>query len=130
VVKSTGSVTRLASGQAGNESIAVDATSVYWLDNNLGAIWKTALDGGRATAIASGLPRGQSGPYYLAVDGSGVYWTNGSGTIEMAALPGLQRSVIATGQDFPSAIALAGGNVYWGNQGAKNNDIFRMPEPR
>ena len=130
VAKSSGTVERIASGQAGNESIAVDATGVYWLDNNLGAIWKTALDGGLATAVASGLPRGQSGPYYLAVDRSGVYWTNGSGTIEMAALPSLARYVIATGQDFPSAITLAAGNVYWANQGASNDDIFTMPEPQ
>jgi hypothetical protein len=77
-----GSITTLASWPAPSGRlpgpIAVDATSVYWANNNWAnnnprfALKKVSLDGGTPTTLASG--QGLSAG--IAVDGTSVYWTN------------------------------------------------------
>lgn len=73
-----GTVTTLASGQADPDAIAVDATSVYWIDQHDGTVMKVPLGGGTTTTLASG----QNAPRCIAVDSKSVYWTDvGGGTV-------------------------------------------------
>jgi hypothetical protein len=71
-----GTPTVLASGQQGPIAIAVDATSVYWTNNN--TVMKVALDGGAPVTLASG----QHTAAGIAVDPTSVYWADyGTGAI-------------------------------------------------
>jgi hypothetical protein len=67
----------LASNQNQPFGIAVDATSVYWVNygNGDGEVMKAALDGSALTTLASG----QQGPYHLAIDSDSVYWADYGG---------------------------------------------------
>jgi hypothetical protein len=75
-----GMPTMLASGQSGPGGIAVDATTVYWVNSgtkgkNDGAVMKVGLDGDTLTTLASG----QNYPSSIAVDATTVYWMNPQG---------------------------------------------------
>lgn len=77
--------TKLASGQSEPDAIAVDASSVYWVNwgtldkqRKDGTIMKVPVGGGTVTQLASG----QHFPWGLAVDATSVYWTTrGAGTV-------------------------------------------------
>jgi hypothetical protein len=72
-----GNPVALASGEPPN-SIAVDATGVYWTNNDLsaaagaGAVMKLPLEGGVPTMLALA----QNAPMGIAVDATSIYWTN------------------------------------------------------
>jgi hypothetical protein len=119
----------LAAGQPGPNRLAVDTTSVYWIDflwNNAlgGAVLKAPLAGGTPQMIASGL----NVPWDIAVDPSGVYWTTtGTGT-DSGAEQGNEGSVMMLGFGNPTPTVLASGqsadrlvvdsaNVFWTNEG-------------
>jgi hypothetical protein len=56
-------------------SIAVDASSVYWMSGSVdGALLKIPIAGGATTVLATGQ---QGRPQCIAVDATSVYWTNG-----------------------------------------------------
>jgi len=62
-------------------AVAADDTSVYF--TSYGTIWKVAIDGGPATALASD----QDSPGAIAVDQTSVYWTNEGGGQLMKLTP-------------------------------------------
>jgi hypothetical protein len=67
-----GTPVTLVSGQQDPWAIAVDATSLYWVDSGNGTVLKMPKAGGAVTTLASG----QSAPLAIAVDGTSVYWSN------------------------------------------------------
>ena len=70
-----GTPVTLASAQDGPYAVAVDTTSVYWVDygnENDGTVRSVPLAGGTPTTLASN----QSHPVGIAVDAANVYWIN------------------------------------------------------
>jgi DNA-binding beta-propeller fold protein YncE len=95
-------------------SLAVDAVSVYWVDNvAAGAVVKVPLAGGMTTTLASG----QINPYGLAIDSMAAYWTTAVGGILSVPLAGGMPTTLASGQDSPQGIAVDKTNIYWTNFG-------------
>lgn len=122
----------LASNQLNPIAIAVDATSVYWVNrgtqntqggyNGDGSVMKCAIGGcgGMPTVLAAG----QYGSNTLAVDATAVYWTNegdgtpSTGTLVKCAVGGCggTPTILATKQLNPLAVATDGMNVFWSTQ--------------
>jgi hypothetical protein len=92
-------------------AIAVDATYIYWADQE--SILKLPLDHplGTPTALASGQPF----PSAIAVDATSVYWLSGRGpgNVMKVALAGGAPVALASVSSAPFAIALNSTNVYW-----------------
>jgi hypothetical protein len=111
-----GTVTTLASGMSSQyssvQAIAIDSSSVYWVDQQGGTVNKVDKNGGSVTVLASGL----SLPYSIAVDSTSVYWTeNGqNGAVKKVGINGGSVTTLAT-RSWPNAIALdaSAGNLYW-----------------
>ena len=77
-----GAATVLAAGlSSGPAALALDATTLYWIDAF--RIGKVALGNGSATVLAIGLATDATIPNSIAVDAAGLYWTEtGTGTIK------------------------------------------------
>lgn len=61
----------MASGQSHPINIAMDTASVYWANQDDGAVVKLPLAGGTPSTLVSGQPSIQA----LAVDATTIYWT-------------------------------------------------------
>jgi sugar lactone lactonase YvrE len=103
----------LASGQPTPATLAIDGTSLYWVNNAPnGAVMKMPLAGGTPTTLASG----QTNPWGIAVDAANVYWTNTrGGQVMKVSVSGGTPEPLATDQQGPNSIATDGTNVYWTN---------------
>ena len=101
-------------------ALAVDETSVYWTDRELGQIMSVPLGGGDATVLAQGQGTELS---FLAIDGDSVYWTTGaslggaSGTVAKISKAGGEVVILASEQGAPAGLALSGRTLVWANQG-------------
>ncbi len=104
----------LVSGQNGPIGVAVDASHLYWTNQNDGSIWAANRDGTSPHVISSA---GLAG-WDIAVGGDHLYWTVlGRGAIWEANLDGSDPHVIVTGQAAPVGIAVNSGNIYWSTTG-------------
>lgn len=99
-------------------SMAIDATSLYWMQggtaHNTGTVLKMPIGGGGALTLASRLPA----PSSLAVDSSNVYWTDDGtskklGYVAKVPIAGGGVTTLQSGQSMAQSIAIDGVNMYW-----------------
>ena len=108
----------LVSGQNGPIGVAVDASHLYWTNQNDGSIWAANRDGTSPHVISNA---GLAG-WDIAVGGDHLYWTvlgrsPSGGAIWEANLDGSDPHAIVTGQAAPVGIAVNSGNIYWSTTG-------------
>jgi hypothetical protein len=105
-------VTNLATGGT-PWSLAVDDTSVYWVDGS--SVRKVPVAGGSAVFLAVG----QSNPVGIAVDDQHVFWSNyDGGTVMRADLDGAHLTTMASAQRHPYTMAQDALAIYWVNDQA------------
>ncbi len=110
-----GSSTTVVSGTWGPFTFAIDATSIYWIDDANDVV-KKPLGGGTPVVLASGQRR----PFSIAVDATHVYWTNlgtgggiDDGTVMKVPIGGGEPVTLASGQRNPDSIVVDATSVYW-----------------
>jgi hypothetical protein len=92
-------------------AIAIDDTSVYWLEQQQPAgVWKAPLAGGPAVQVAAS---DESEPGALALDAQNVYFANGEGTVFKAPKTGGSRTVVISDLGiFPAGLATDETDLY------------------
>jgi hypothetical protein len=143
-----GSVVTLASSLPAPFNIAIDASSVYWVDSGMtaddGAVLSVPIGGGAIATLVSG----QESPLGIWVDATNVYWTNGGtfngttnlydkdGSVVQAPIAGGAPVTIASNQDSPGFVISDETRVYWTNEGnldssgnvvAKSGSVVEAP---
>jgi hypothetical protein len=108
----------LATGRARPVCLVVDGDTVFWSDQDGGAVMKVATDGTGLSPVAEG----QDEPFGLAVDATNVYWTNGGYNVALMKAPraGGAAVPLTTGTPLRSlyrAIGLDRDNVYFADTG-------------
>ena len=91
------------------QSLAVDASNLYWVDNLAGTVNKRDLASGTNTVLASG----QSLPCTIAVDASNVYWSNTAAGLYKVGIGGGAVTTILPSPDAATYLALDSTYLYW-----------------
>jgi len=119
----TDATTLANSGPGSVQSIAVDATDVYWTTRT--ALWKVAKDGGTLTPITTGA----MGYWSVIADSTNVYWLEEGG-----ATPGLHKmpaggstSTVLDPVVDSRSIAVDATSVYWASYDGTNASIMKVP---
>lgn len=120
-------VVTLATAQSYATSVAVDSTSVYWIDfgvpngaSTTGTLMKAPVNGGTTVTLA----KAQDTPVGLAVDATNVYWTteSNSGTSVTIYSDNIWKlpstgvgtpTSLASQLAVPSGLAIDSTYVYW-----------------
>jgi hypothetical protein len=107
------------SGDCGTIRLAIQGSSVYWVEQGSGKVQTAPITGGSAVLVAGA----QQAPSGIAVDGTGLYWvTAGDGTIGSSKIwkkslplaagePELLKAAPST--DEILAIAVRAGKLYY-----------------
>jgi hypothetical protein len=102
-------------GTCSGGAMAVDGTSVYWVNGHSGTVMKVPVGGGSPVTLASG----GSDVEGIAVDATHVYWTDyGTGTaadgsVSKVPLGGGTPTVLATGLNGPAVVVVDATSIYW-----------------
>src|SRR6476659_6473839 len=123
-----GTPTVLAANEPGAWAIAVDATDVYWTNQDARTVMKVPIAGGTPVMLARGATAAQ--PWDVAVDSGRVYWNDyaSPGSVMTAPLAGGAATTLAGQQDGPRNMAIAGARVYWINLWIFGNNSGRGDE--
>jgi sugar lactone lactonase YvrE len=94
--------------------VAVDASRLYWSNQNDSTINVADLDGSNPQTILTIETDLMAG---VAVDASQIYWVNwaAAGTIRAANLDGGNPRTLVTGQSWPFGLAVDASHLYWTN---------------
>jgi hypothetical protein len=116
---------QLASGDHENvrSNVAVDGTSVYWVDFDVGTVKKVPIGGGAVVTLATG----QQKVTGLTTDSGNVYWTifdNPGSVMRMPADGSSPPVVFAANQTYPLDVAVDSTYVYW-----TSSDVGPPPHP-
>ncbi len=123
IAKSDGTAETIVADQLAPNSIAVDATHVFWTNESTyqvdppdGSVMMAAKDGTDVSELAGGLVS----PRNVAVDADFVYFTTDieDGTISRVGRDGSGLESVVTGQLWPKALIVAEGVLYWFNDAA------------
>lgn len=88
-----GTAATLATAMGFASGIAVDEASVYWVDQDQGAVMKVAIQGGTASTLASGLKI----PAGLVLHGGTLFFTDPSGDLMSVSVDGGTVSTLVVG---------------------------------
>jgi hypothetical protein len=101
----------LASGGVEPIDIAVDDTTVYWVDPGARKVMTVPVGGGNASLFIEADP--PFSPRSIALGSGNVYYTDSG--LEMIVLTSLDDAfeILAEGRTYPLDIAADAANVYW-----------------
>jgi hypothetical protein len=117
------SLTVVESGVAGTVAIAVDGTTVFFVDG-AGVHAAPASGGGPFRKLADGTGK----PLRVAVDGTYAYWSeNLGGAIMRAPKDGSGSPSLVAAATQPQGLVVVGSTVYWVSNVSGDGTIYQAP---